>query len=192
MSKESSITFVTNNQEKIADIRLMLGETINLNFVSAIELLEIQSLSVEAVVISKAKQAYEKLGKPVAVSDSGLEITSLNKFPGALVKFANETIGQDGLVKLLEGKTNRKAYFVAAIAYCSSQEDVVVFVEKDEGTIAEKPRGEGWHFDRIFIPEGETQTWAEIGRKNKNTHSAFRRALTNMSEYVKKRASLND
>lgn len=187
MTKELSITFVTNNQEKIADIRLMLGGTVNLTFVSAIELLEIQSLSVEEVVISKAKQAYEKLGRPVAVSDSGLEITCLKKFPGALVKFANETIGQEGLVKLLEGKANRQAYFVAAIAYCYTKEDVVTFVERDEGLIAEKPRGEGWHFDKIFIPKGNTLTWAEIGRKNKNIHSAFRRALTNMSEYVRKK-----
>ncbi len=187
MSKELSITFVTNNQEKIADIELMLGETVNLNFVSDIELLEIQSLSVEDVVISKAKQAYEKLGKPVAVSDSGLEITSLNKFPGALVKFVNETIGQEGLVKLLEGKGNRQAYFVAAIAYCTSKDDIAVFVERDEGAIAEKPRGEGWHFDKIFIPKGDTLTWAEIGRENKNIHSAFRRALTNMSENVRKK-----
>lgn len=187
MSKELSITFVTNNEEKIADIRLMLKETVNLNFISDLELLEIQSLSVEEVAISKAKQAFEKLGKPVAVSDSSLEITSLNKFPGALVKFANETIGQEGLVKLLERKIDRQAHFVAAIAYCYSKEDVVIFVERDEGTIAEKPRGEGWHFDKIFIPKGATQTWAEIGRENKNMHSAFRRALTNMSEYIRKK-----
>ncbi len=189
MSKELSITFVTNNKEKITDIRLMLGNTVTLNFVSDIELLEIQSLSVEEVVISKAKQAYEILGEPVAVSDSGLEITCLKNFPGALVKFTNEAIGQDGLLKLLEGKVNRQAYFVAAIAYCYSKDDVVSFVERDEGTIAEKQRGIGWHFDKIFIPKGETLTWAEIGRKNKNIHSAFRRALTGMSEYVRKKNS---
>ena len=187
MSTNLSITFVTNNKEKIADIKLMLEKTVELKFISDIELFEIQSLSVEEVVTSKALQAFEKLGVPVAVSDSGLEISSLKNFPGALVKFANETIGQEGLVKLLKGATDRRAQFVAAIAYCSSKEDIQVFVERDDGTIAEKPRGTGWHFDKIFIPKGENRTWAEIGRENKNIHSAFRRALTKMAASIKKK-----
>ena len=186
MSQTPSLTFVTNNEEKIADIKLMLEKNVNLKFISDIELFEIQSLSVEEVVASKAVQAYEKLVAPVAVSDSGLEIKSLKNFPGALVKFANETIGQEGLVKLLEGVKDRQAQFVAAIAYCSSKENVKIFVERDEGTIAEKPRGIGWHFDKIFIPKGENRTWAEIGRENKNIHSAFRRALTRLADSLKK------
>ena len=186
MSTRISITFVTNNKEKITDIKRMLNEDIELKFISDIELFEIQSLSVEEVAASKAIQAFEKLGEPVAVSDSGLEISSLNKFPGALVKFANETIGQEGLVKLLEGSSDRTAHFVAAIAYCSAKDKVQVFVERDEGKIAEAPRGTGWHFDRIFIPKGKNRTWAEIGREEKNTHSAFRRALIQMSKAIKK------
>jgi len=186
MSQNPSITFVTNNKEKIADIKLMLEKTIELKFISDIELFEIQSLSVEEVVASKALQAFEKLGAPVAVSDSGLEIKCLKNFPGALVKFTNETIGQDGLVKLLEGVSDRRAQFVAAIAYCTSKDNIQIFVERDEGTIAEKPRGIGWHFDKIFIPKGENRTWAEIGRENKNIHSAFRRALTKMADFLKK------
>lgn len=184
MTEKKHLTFVTKNAEKISDIKYMLGDTIVLSFESVIELTEIQSLSVEEVVAFKAKEAFELLNKPVAVSDSGLEIVSLKKFPGALVKYVNETIGQDGIAKLMEGEKERTAYFVAAIGYYDKENGSRVFVKKDEGTIAEKPRGEGWHFDKLFIPKGETRTWAEIGREDKNTHSAFRRALTALADWL--------
>ncbi|NHK30017.1 MAG: non-canonical purine NTP pyrophosphatase [Asgard group archaeon] len=186
MTKQS-ITFVTKNKEKISDITEMLGNKFNVSFTADIELIEIQSLSVEEVVAFKAKQAFDILAQPVAVSDSGLEITSLNNFPGALVKFVNETLGQEKIVKLLENEKNREAYFVAAIAYCDSPNMVKVFVQRDEGKIALEPRGDGWHFDRIFIPKNEKQTWAEIGRKIKNKDSAFRRAMEQLIIYLEKK-----
>lgn len=179
-----TITFVTTNKEKITDISKMLGEKYRLKFNKDIDLTEIQTLSVEEVVEHKAKQAFKLLKTPVVVSDSGLEIEALNKFPGALVKYANETIGQEGIIKLLDDKKNRFASFVAAIAYCATADKVHIFVEKDIGEIATEPRGDGWHFDKIFIPEGETKTWAEIGRLNKNKESAFRRALEKLAQFL--------
>ncbi|MHA1124246.1 MAG: non-canonical purine NTP pyrophosphatase [Candidatus Heimdallarchaeota archaeon] len=184
MGVKKQLTFVTKNKEKILDITTMLGDSIQLSFEYNIELTEIQSLSVEEVVAFKAKEAFEILKKPVAVSDSGLEIITLKKFPGALVKFVNETIGQDGIAKLMEGENERTAYFVAAIAYYDEENGSKVFVQRDEGTIAEKPRGKGWHFDKLFIPKGETRTWAEIGRLDKNIHSAFKRALTTLAKWL--------
>jgi XTP/dITP diphosphohydrolase len=184
---KQSITFVTKNKEKISDITEILGNKFNISFTADIELIEIQSLSVEKVVAFKAKQAFEALEQPVAVSDSGLEITSLNNFPGALVKFVNEKLGQEKIVKLLEDEKNREAFFVAAIAYCDSPNNVDVFVQRDEGTIALEPRGNGWHFDRIFIPKGEKQTWAEIGRKTKNKGWAFSRALKDLIIFLEER-----
>ena len=177
MNSKKTITFVTNNKEKISDIKNMFSKDFDVKFLTDLDLIEIQSLSVEEVASFKAKQAFMRIKSPVVVSDSGLEIAVLKNFPGALVKFTNETIGQKGLVKLLENESDRTAFFVAAIAYCSENDKVNVFVAKDEGQIALEPRGEGWYFDKIFIPKGENRTWAEIGRKDKNTHSAFRRAL---------------
>jgi XTP/dITP diphosphohydrolase len=186
MSATKTLTFVTKNKEKIDDITEMIGSICKIKFTADIELIEIQSIDVEEVVAFKAKQAFEKLKKPVVVSDSGLEITALNRFPGALVKFANETLGQEKIVKLLEDETNRQVFFVAAIAYCDTNGDVKTFIERDEGTVALKPRGKGWHFDRIFIPIGEERTWAEIGRKKKNVNSAFRRALQQFVNFLEK------
>ncbi|MFW9922777.1 MAG: non-canonical purine NTP pyrophosphatase [Candidatus Thorarchaeota archaeon] len=184
MTNKKTLNFVTDNQEKKSDIKSMLEHTYNIQFISNLNLIEKQSLSVEEVVNFKVNQAFEKIHSPVAVSDSGLEIVALKNFPGALVKYTNETIGQEGIIKLLENVENRTAFFVAAIGYCD-ENGIQVFVEKDEGTIAFEPRGIGWHFDRIFIPKGNTKTWAEIGRMDKNIHSAFKRALEKMSNWLK-------
>ncbi|NHJ40278.1 MAG: hypothetical protein FK731_09625, partial [Asgard group archaeon] len=67
MSKQS-LVFVTKNKEKISDITNMIGNKFDVTFNTEIELIEIQSISVEEVVAFKAKQAYELLKKPVAVS----------------------------------------------------------------------------------------------------------------------------
>ncbi|MHA1212462.1 MAG: non-canonical purine NTP pyrophosphatase [Candidatus Heimdallarchaeota archaeon] len=187
MTERKTITFATNNKEKIADIEAMIGENFNLVFTSNLELIEVQTLSVEEVVAFKAKQAFELLQTPVAVSDSGLEIRALKNFPGALVKFANESLGQERIVKLLAEEDDRTAFFVAAIGFCDKDSNVKVFVERDEGTIASEPRGEGWHFDKIFIPKGDTRTWSEFGRERKNKHSAFKRALEKMAHYLEKK-----
>ena len=183
MTEKPHLTFVTDNKEKMADIQEILGNLFDLKFISNLNLIEIQTLSVSKVVEFKVKQAFNQLNIPVAVSDSGLNITSLQNFPGALVKYANETIGQEGIIQLMKEKENRQAYFIAAIGYCDEKSGPIVFIEKDEGIISEKPRGRGWHFDKIFIPLGETKTWAEIGRKNKNKHSAFRRALEKLAHW---------
>jgi XTP/dITP diphosphohydrolase len=186
METKKRITFVTKNQEKMDDIRSILGKKFSISFVTDLDLIEIQSLDVQEVVAFKTKQAFQKIQTAVAVSDSGLEINSLSKFPGALVKFTNETIGQEGLVKLLEDKKNRQAAFVAAIGYCDVNLAPKIFVQRDYGTIAQQPKGQGWHFDRIFIPKGAKQTWAEMGRDRKNTNSAFRRALEALAHYLDK------
>jgi inosine/xanthosine triphosphate pyrophosphatase family protein len=55
---KQSITFVTKNKEKISDITKILGNKFNISFTADIELIEIQSLSVEKVVAFKAKQAF--------------------------------------------------------------------------------------------------------------------------------------
>jgi XTP/dITP diphosphohydrolase len=181
---KESLTFVTNNPEKQSDIKTMLSNSFQINFVTDLELPEIQSLSPAVVASYKAKIAYEKIKKPVVVSDSGLVISALNAFPGALVKFVNTTIGQEGLIKLLKDEENRDAFFVAAISYSDEEKKSKTFIEKDKGTISLEPKGKGWHFDRIFIPEGENKTWAELGRKEKNRDSAFKRALERLSKWL--------
>ena len=60
-----------------------------------------------------------------------------------------------GILKLLEGKENRKAMFIEAYAYCEYGKEPKVFKSITKGTIAHKKSGKyGWSWDYIFIPDG--------------------------------------
>jgi inosine/xanthosine triphosphate pyrophosphatase family protein len=61
METKKRITFVTKNQEKMDDIRSILGKKFSISFVTDLDLIEIQSLDVQEVVAFKTKQAFQKI-----------------------------------------------------------------------------------------------------------------------------------
>lgn len=157
------ITYVTGNWAKIASAKLYLEP---LGFkVSNIKLdiNEIQADTVESVACASAKEASEILKKDVLKNDTGLYIEALNGFPGPYTHYADDTIKEDGILKLMQGCKNRNACFVEAFAYCKYGEEPIVFKSVTKGTIAEKKSGKyGWSWDYIFIPEGHSKTLANF------------------------------
>ena len=122
---------------------------------------EIQADDVIEVSKYSAKWAAEKLNQPVLKNDSGLFVEAFNGFPGVYTHYAEDTIGEDGLLKLMEGLENRNAYFKESIAYCEPGCEPVVFEGITKGRIDTKKSGtNGWSWDYIFIPEGETEPLA--------------------------------
>ena len=120
---------------------------------------EIQADDVVEVAKYSAKWASEQLGKTVLKNDTGLFVKSLNGFPGVYTHYVDDTIGEDGLLKLMEGIEDREAYFKEAIAYCEPGEEPIVFEGITKGKIATKKAGSyGWSWDYIFIPDGEDKT----------------------------------
>lgn len=153
------IVYVTGNWAKIANAKQVLeplGFTIkNIKM----DTIEIQSDSIEDVAKYSAKNASDKLKCDVLKNDSGLVIPSLKGFPGTYTHYADDTIGEDGILKLMDGIEDRKAYFVEVLAYCKYGEEPVAFICKTEGTIAlEKSGTYGWSWDFIFIPKGQDKT----------------------------------
>ena len=127
-----------------------------------IETPEIQSLDCEEVAKYSVSYACDLLNKPVIKNDSGLVIPALNNFPGALAKYAEETIGADGYVKLLEGK-DKKCYWIEVLAYKEPGKEAVCFTALTYGKIADKVHeGRGYSFDKIFIPDNEQRTFSEM------------------------------
>lgn len=82
-----------------------------------LDIIEPQLNTVEEIALYKAKCAYEKLKKPVIVQDSGLVIKELNDFPGPYTKYASQTIGCSGILKLLEGKSDRSCGFEGCLVF---------------------------------------------------------------------------
>lgn len=155
------ITYVTGNKAKVGLAKQFLGP---LGFEidnKKIECPEIQADTFEEVSKYSSKYASDVLKSDVLKNDSGLVIEALNGFPGVYTHYVEDTLGEDGILKLMEGKENRKAYFVECLSYCKYGEEPICFYSKTYGKIAHKKIGtEGWSYDFIFIPECEEKTLA--------------------------------
>ena len=179
------IYFVTSNLHKTREFHIALEPAgIRIKQLS-LNLIEPQASTLEEVARFKAQQAYEKIGKPVFVEDSGLFIYTLNGFPGVYSSYVFKTIGNEGILKLVEGKENREATFKSAVALALGKNDIKLFVGECNGTISEKARGEaGFGFDPIFIPAGHDKTFAEdYEMKNKLSHR--KQAIQKLVEFLR-------
>ena len=175
------VTFASTNQNKYNEVKSILApHNISVGFLQA-GLVEIQSDSLEEITREKAKSAYEKAGRPVIVEDDGLFIDALGGFPGQYSSYVFKTIGNAGILKLLEGKA-RAAHFLSIIAYTDGK-NVELFEGRVEGSIAEKATQGGWGYDPVFMPKGAKATFAELA--NKNDYSHRRKALDRFAAWLK-------
>lgn len=153
------ITLVTGNWAKLAQAKEILEplghEITNVKMDTP----EIQADSVEEVAAYSAKWASEQLKCSVVKNDTGIMIDALGGFPAAYTHYVGDTIGIDGILKLMKGIENRKARFIQALAFCEYGKEPVVFNSITEGTISKRKSGKyGWSYDFIFIPEGQEKT----------------------------------
>ncbi len=176
------IYFATGNINKVKEAKSILKD-VDIEQIK-IDYPELQG-SLEEVAEFGAKYVYEKIKKPVIVEDSGFFVKALKEFPGTYSRFVYETIGNKGILKLLEGVENRDAYFKAVIGYCDEY-GVKLFIGKVEGYVAYEERGShGFGYDPIFIPKGYNKTFAELGEeKNKISHR--KKAFEKFYEYLKR------
>lgn len=121
--------------------------------------IEIQADTMKEVAAYSAKWASEQLKANVVKNDTGIVIDALNGFPSAYTHYAADTIGEKGILKLMEGEENRTARFIQVLAYCEYGKEPVTFESVTEGTISRQLQGEhGWAWDFIFIPKGQEKT----------------------------------
>ncbi len=180
------IRFVTSNEHKFLEVKRMLSKVAEVIWVK-MEYPEVQSSSLEEVASFSARWLEDKVEKPFFLEDSGLFIEALNGFPGPFSSYVFKTIGNNGILKLMEGISNRKATFKSVIALM--EQDLHLFIGSVQGSIAEEVRGGGWGFDPIFIPDGSNGlTFGELGeRKDEFSHRG--RSVTKLLNYLSGRNS---
>ncbi|MBR2641944.1 MAG: RdgB/HAM1 family non-canonical purine NTP pyrophosphatase [Lentisphaeria bacterium] len=148
-----------------------------------------ENASIKAIAASKYCDA------PAFADDSGLEVFALNGEPGIYsARYAPtdpERIAK--LLKNLEGKDDRSARFVCVIAIAFNGEIIETFEGEIRGTIGFEPKGSnGFGYDPVFIPEGETRTFAELSSEEKNRISHRANAFRKAAEFVEEQlAALN-
>lgn len=178
--KISDITVVTTSADKLAEINQILGTN---HKVSKIDVPEIQSLDLDEVIIQKAKETYRKIKKPVLVEDVSLEIKSLNGLPGTFIKFFLRKLGTEKTVALIGNKKTDTKVTSAVAIY--DGENLKVFKGIAYGTLIKKNKGtNGFGFDKVFVPEGYSKTYAQMpsSLKNKISHRAL--ALVKLKKYL--------
>ncbi|MEE3343809.1 MAG: non-canonical purine NTP pyrophosphatase [Bacilli bacterium] len=153
------IVYVTGNWAKLASAKQALEPLGYVVENVKMETPEIQADDVSEVAKYSAKWAALELNVPVLKNDSGLFVNALNGFPGVYTHYVDDTLGVDGLLKLMKGIKDRTAYFKESIAYCEPGEEPIVFEGITKGKIDVKKSGKyGWSWDFVFIPEGEDKT----------------------------------
>lgn len=178
------IYFATSNENKLREAEEILG--IQLKGTS-LEIEEIQSMDPEHVALQKARAYYARLEHPLFVEDLGLMFNGLNGLPGPYINDFLKTIGNAGLVRLLNDHKDRSAYAKTVIVYIGADKVEHAFIGKVDGEIAEEPKGDkGWGWDPIFIPKGKTRTFGEMEPKEKHGYSMRAKALYEMKEWLDK------
>jgi len=187
-----TIIFATNNEHKIKEIQSLVG--------SDFTIITLQQAGIDIDIPEPhdtlQENAYEKaitienITKQNCFSeDTGLEIEALNGEPG--VKSARYAGGDrnfqaniDKVLEKLKGITNRKAQFRTVICLLWNKE-VFYFEGICQGTIAETMHGaEGFGYDPIFIPEGSSESFAEMTMEEKNKFSHRQKAVTQLFTFL--------
>jgi XTP/dITP diphosphohydrolase len=164
---------VTSNVNKWHEAQRILQRPVER---TALDLEELQAESVSDVALAKAKAAFEILKRPVIVEDAGVELLGLGGFPGPFIKYWEKLGGLTSICRAADGLKDRRVRAVCALGLCSDQRHEVV-VGMVEGMLAEQPRGQsGFGWDAIFVPEGESRTFAEMSADEKDARSHRRKA----------------
>jgi XTP/dITP diphosphohydrolase len=185
------VFFATNNINKFNEARSILTELDIVVGMLRVKAAEIQSDRLKKIAQTSARDAFRRCCLPVIVEDAGLFIDALRGFPGPYAAYAYKTIGNKGLLKLMENVEGRKAKFQSVIVYCDSYSGAPVCFEGEAaGKITnEERRGNGksgFGFDPIFQPSGSEKTFAEMTIEEKNGFSHRAKAVRKFAEWYKK------
>jgi XTP/dITP diphosphohydrolase len=169
------LTFVSTNAGKFREVRALLSEHgVTVRWLHR-QLPEIQADRLESVIEAKLA-AGARYAPRVLVEDSGLFLPGLGGFPGVYSAYALQTIGLEGILRLLRGRP-RDATF-RTVAGVSIKGQTWLRTGECKGRIADRIRGtHGFGFDPIFVPDGETRTFGELPPEEKNRRSHRAQAM---------------
>jgi len=184
----SRLTFVTRNKGKFQEALGVLGPLGYDLVQDARGYPELQAETLEEVARAGVEHLRAAGGPapPFFLEDAGLFVDALGGFPGVYSAYVYKTIGNQGLLRLLEGRP-RTARFEAVLAYHDG-ESTRLFRGACPGRIVEQERGTGgFGFDPIFVPEGEGRTFGEMDLAEKERVSHRARALDALAAALRPR-----
>jgi len=186
------LVFATNNRHKLSEVQQMVGDKFKIIALSEIgcdEDVPETGDTLESNALQKARFIAEKYKCNVFADDTGLEVEALNGAPGVYsARYAGpERSAEMNMEKLLDelsDKTNRRARFRTVIALILNNREFV-FDGIINGEIAHQKSGnEGFGYDPLFVPDGFSQTFAEMSASDKNRISHRGRATQKLVDFL--------
>ncbi len=177
-----ALQFITGNKGKLAEIQSILGDVEALD----IDLPEIQSLDAHEIIKAKLLEAQKHQSGEFIVEDNSLYLEGIKGLPGPLIKWFLKTVGNDGLYKMAEAFVNFNAEAKVVIGYSNSADEIYFFEGSTKGTIVPARGDNGFGWDPIFQPEGDTKTFGEMSSQEKNALSMRKIAAEKLKDFLAK------
>jgi XTP/dITP diphosphohydrolase len=194
INHKPTLIFATNNTHKVEEIQAAIGdqlEVISLKQAGIdIDIPEPHE-TLEANASEKSSTIRRLTGSDCFSEDTGLEVDALDGEPGVKsARYAGEdrsfSSNIDKLLHKLQGHTDRKARFRTVISLILDGQEHL-FEGICEGRILTSPTGEqGFGYDPVFSPDGDTRSFAEMNMEEKNHYSHRRKAADQLVAFLKK------
>ena len=189
------LIFATNNKHKLQEVRDIVGDRVEVLSLSDIDCnddIPETADTLQGNALIKARYIYEKYGVDCFADDTGLEVEALDGAPGVYsARYAGEECDSEANMKKLlhnlTDKNNRNAQFRTVIALIINGEERL-FNGIVKGVIATEKMGtSGFGYDPIFIPEGFSESFAQMDTSMKNSISHRYRATEELSKFLKEK-----
>lgn len=142
---DNSLYFATSNRKKFSSLQKnLISIGVEVKRLEC-EFEEGRELDIRKITQAKLDQAKRmRPGEKVVVDDRGFFIPALKGFPGPFVKLLLDSFSYQGIIKLMQGETDRRAIFSFAVGYFDGVKDHF-FVADEEGFITDSARGSNLH-----------------------------------------------
>ena len=186
------IIFATNNAHKVEEIQAAIGNTLEVVSLRQagidIDIPEPHD-TLEANATEKSGTIHRLTGGSCFSEDTGLEVAALDGEPGVKsARYAGEDRGfQKNIEKLLKklgDNPNRQARFRTVMSLIWEGKEYL-FEGICNGRILKEPTGDsGFGYDPIFVPEGDTRSFARMSMEEKNHYSHRRKAADQLVAFL--------
>ncbi len=192
MSKIEQLVFASANANKVKEVEQKMGGIIplvGLKEIGCEDDIPETGTTLEVNARQKAWYVWDKYHVNCFADDTGLEVFALNNEPGVYsARYAGDhKSSDDNITKLLanlEGKADRSARFRTVICLIIDGKEHL-FEGTVEGQIATERKGnDGFGYDPIFIPTGDTRSFAEMSLEEKNIISHRGKAIKELVLYL--------
>lgn len=190
----NTIIFATNNQNKVNEVRGVLGDIFNIITLKEaginIDIPEPHN-TLEANATEKSKTIYKITEKNCFSEDTGLEVDALNGEPGVKsARYAGDSRSFDDNIDLLlhnlSSATNKTARFRTVISLILDGKEYF-FEGICKGKITTERKGDnGFGYDPVFVPDGSDKTFAEMDMEGKNKFSHRKKAMEKLIAFLNK------